>query len=178
MTSPTPRVLVAYATKHGSTAEIAEEIATTLRAMGLDPDVRDAAEVEAIVQYDAVILGSALYMGRWRRSARSFARRYGRALRTLPVWLFSSGPLDDTAATSELEPPSQVAALTDALEARGHVTFGGVLDPEARGPVARAMVRNGLAGDFRDHEQIAAWAREVAAQLRSGIAVPAGDVQT
>ena len=61
------RVLVAYGSRHGSTAEIAEAIAATLREAGLAVDCRKAGEVDSLDGYDAVVLGSAVYMRRWRR---------------------------------------------------------------------------------------------------------------
>ena len=89
--------LVAYCSKRGSTMEIAEWIGADLREAGVDVDVRPANSVKEVAPYDLVILGGALYMGRWHRDARRFARRHARMLRTRPVWLFSSGPLDDSA---------------------------------------------------------------------------------
>src|ERR1700719_898345 len=86
-------VLVAYSSKHGSTREIALRIGDRLRADGLTPDVRDIAAVSDPHAYDAVVLGSAVYMGGWRREATEFARKHTAVLATLPVWLFSSGPL-------------------------------------------------------------------------------------
>jgi len=83
---------VAYASKHGSTAEIAEAIGDELRAAGRTVDVRDAGEVTDLAGYDAVVLGSATYMRRWRREARRFLRHHASALADCPFWVFSSGP--------------------------------------------------------------------------------------
>jgi menaquinone-dependent protoporphyrinogen oxidase len=87
-------VLVAYATKHGATAEIAERIAATMRGAGCEARALPADDVGDLEGCRAVVLGSALYMGRLRGSARHFARRHRRALARLPVWLFTSGPVD------------------------------------------------------------------------------------
>ena len=87
------RVLVAYGSKRGSTAEIAGWIGDTLRGQGLDTEVADAGSVRDVTDYDAVVLGGALYEGRWHKEARRFARRHAAALSGRPVWLFSSGPL-------------------------------------------------------------------------------------
>lgn len=86
-----PRVLVAYASKHDSTAEIAQRIASAMREAGCDAQALPAAEVGDVSGYRAVVLGSAVYARRWQRGARSFARRHAAVLRTMPVWLFSSG---------------------------------------------------------------------------------------
>jgi menaquinone-dependent protoporphyrinogen oxidase len=168
----TPTVLVAYGTRNGSTGGIAGMIADTLRGEGLTAQVRPAAEVSALDGYDAVILGGALYAGRWHRDAVRFARRHATALRERPVWLFSSGPLDDSADGGQLAAVHQVAVAMARTGAAGHVTFGGQLTGQARGFVARAMVRGGKGGDFRNRRQIEDWARSVAAQLDTPSARP------
>src|SRR5690242_3027764 len=117
----TPRVLVSYASKNGSTAEIAGWVASTLRDANLAVDLFDAADVTDVRPYDAVVLGAAVYAGRWPRSARRFVSRHSRELQSRPVWLFSSGPLDHTADPHE-GPPMGVSArrAMDRLGARGH----------------------------------------------------------
>jgi menaquinone-dependent protoporphyrinogen oxidase len=162
------RVLVAYGTRNGSTAGIADMIALALHGEGLHADVRAAAKVRDVGGYDAVILGGALYGGRWHRDARRFARRHAAALRDRPVWLFSSGPLSDAADKTDIPPVPQAAKSARQLGARQHVTFGGQLTEQAKGFVARAMVRNGRGGDFRNPQRIAAWAQTIASQLRTG----------
>jgi len=118
-------VLIAYATMNGSTGEIAEWIGTELRAGGLAVDVRPAAEVTGVDEYEAVILGAAMYMAGWHPDARRFAYRFADVLARRPVWLFSSGPLDTSAEEAELPPGPQAAAVLRRLNARGHITFGG-----------------------------------------------------
>ena len=65
-----PKTLIAYASKHGSTQEVAEQVAQTLRDNGLDVDVRPASSVDDVDAYDALVIGGALYMGHWHRDAR------------------------------------------------------------------------------------------------------------
>ncbi|WP_434599977.1 flavodoxin domain-containing protein [Streptomyces sp. A5-4] len=161
----TLNVLVTHAGKNGSTAEIAHWIAETLTANGLCAHTRPAALEGAPERYDAVVLGSALYAGRWHRQARRFAHRHARALAVQPLWLFSSGPLDTSAADRDLPPVRAVARLSAHLHARGHATFGGRLAPDAEGPIARMLLRHGRGGDFRDKQQIRAWARVIAGEL-------------
>jgi menaquinone-dependent protoporphyrinogen oxidase len=156
---PPVRVLVTYGTRNGSTASIAEIIGSTLRRDGVDADVRSAEQVRSVTGYDAVVLGAALYTGRWHRHARRFARRYGKALRGCPVWLFSSGPLDESADARDIPPVPQAGAAASYLNAREHVTFHGRLTENAKGFVARSMVRNGRGGDFRNPDRIRAWGR-------------------
>lgn len=163
----TARVLVAYGSKNGSTAGIAEMVATTLRSEGFEVDVKDARGVRDVSEYAAVVLGGALYAGRWHKDARRFAHRHVRALAGRPVWLFSSGPLDDSADHAEIAAVAQVRDAAQRLAARGHATFGGRLTADAKGFIARAMVRNGHGGDFRNPDRIATWTRQLAATLRS-----------
>ncbi|MGW8374693.1 flavodoxin domain-containing protein [Streptomyces sp. ODS28] len=160
-----PHVLVAYGSKNGSTAEIAEWIADVLRKHGCVARARSAAEMPPPEAYDAVVLGGALYAGRWHRDARRFARRHGRQLARRPVWLFSSGPLDGSAAERELPLVPQAKRATIRVDAREHVVFGGRLDEAARGWVARRIVAAGRGGDFRDRERVEKWARSIGREL-------------
>jgi len=89
------RVLVTAASRHGSTAEIAEAIATGLTRRGADAEAIPIDEVDGLEGFDAVVLGSAIYMGRWLKPARKFAEAHAAELSQRPVWLFSSGPLGD-----------------------------------------------------------------------------------
>ncbi|MFD9903676.1 flavodoxin domain-containing protein [Streptomyces sp. NPDC059063] len=160
-------VLVAYGSTYGSTAELARTVAAALTKAGLAVDVRSAADVREVTAYDAVVLGGAVYAGRWQRDARRFARRHRRALARRPVWLFSSGPLDSAASDREVPPPPSVRRMAVRLDARGHATFGGRLDQQARGPVARMIVRSGKGGDFRDFDAVTAWADAIAREIAS-----------
>jgi menaquinone-dependent protoporphyrinogen oxidase len=170
----TPRVLVTYGTKNGSTAEIAQWIADAFRAEGLEPDVFDARRVDDVDDYDAVVLGGALYANRWHKDARHFVQRFRRDLAGRPVWLFSSGPLDDTAGEKEIAPVKGVAKAMQQLDARGHATFGGRLDESADAWIAKKMVSSGHGGDFRNREQITTWAVSIAAALdRSSLSASA-----
>lgn len=160
----TKRILVAYASRHGATAEIAGWIAERLRGAGLRASVRETREVDDLSGYDAVVLGGALYARRWPRDARRFVRRHRTALRGVPVWLFSSGPLDESAETNELPPTRQVARLAARLDARGHATFGGAIQPTS-GAMARSMAAKLDRTDFRNRELVNAWADRIARAL-------------
>jgi menaquinone-dependent protoporphyrinogen oxidase len=157
-------VLVAYASKHGSTGEIAEVIGATLREAGHDVDVRPARDVRSIDPASAVVLGSALYAAHWQRDAARFVRRHLAALQARPVWLFSSGPLDDSASRGRLPVPEPVAAATAEVGAREHRTFGGRLLPDTPG-VDPHILATHPTGDFRDWDAIRAWARSIAGEL-------------
>ena len=159
----TARVLVAYASKMGSTAEIAESIAATLRAAGLDATAQSVRVVTDLTAFDAVILGSALYAAHWQRDANRFVARHFAALLERPVWLFSSGPLGAHLA-DEMPMSAQVAELTADLTPRGHRTFGGRLDPDAPGLDPQVLATHPV-GDFRDWTVITDWAASIAVEL-------------
>jgi menaquinone-dependent protoporphyrinogen oxidase len=164
------RVLVTYGSKRGGTAGLAEMLGAALAAQDLRVDVQPAKEAMGVEGYDAVIVGGALYAGRWHRDARRFIKRHAKVLQSLPVWLFSSGPLDDSAARNELPPVAQVERLMNWIGAWGHKTFGGRLLPDAKGFIASMMAKH-RSGDWRDPQLIRAWAEEIAEALRAGLPV-------
>jgi menaquinone-dependent protoporphyrinogen oxidase len=161
-------VLVAFASKHGSTGEIAAAIADVLRQSGLEVGCVSAHEVPTLEPYDAVVLGSAVYTGRWRREARRFLRKHARALSARPFWVFSSGPTgppdkDDPRWTE----PRRTMRRAERLGARGHIVFGGRVPPDGHGPAANAMAK-GTPEEYRDRRDWAAirlWAEGIAVSL-------------
>lgn len=164
-------VLVAHASKRGSTAEIAEAIAETLRRVGLGVDCLPAEEVLSLEPYDAVVLGSAVYMKRWRGDAKHFLCEHDSELRSLPFWVFSSGPTGDPEKAPDpswLEPP-RIIGKVQRLGARDHVVFGGSMPAEPQGHLERAMVKNTPPEyrDMRDWDEIRAWAERVGSELRT-----------
>jgi menaquinone-dependent protoporphyrinogen oxidase len=158
-------VLVTHGSKMGGTAGIAEQVGQALTDAGFQVDVRPVSEVDRLEAYDAVLVGGALYAGRWHRNARRFVKRHTGALRSRPVWLFSSGPLNGSAIEA-MPPVPQVRELLERIGARGHVTFGGRLAADAKGFPASAMAKT-HAGDWRDPDRIRGWAAEVAMELMS-----------
>ena len=164
-------VLVAHASKRGSTAEIAEAVAEEMRGAGLEVECRDSAGIDDLGGYDAVVLGSAVYAKRWRGDARHFLRHHRKALAAMPFWVFSSGPVGDPAEedekSEEWAEPRRTIAKVEELGARGHVVFGGRVPAEPKGMVEKAMAKNIPAEfhDRRDWDEIRAWARRIAAEL-------------
>ena len=151
------RVLVTFGSKHGATAEIAGAVAETLRGCGLDVECVEAGNVDSLDGYDAVILGSAVYMRRWRREARGFVRHFAGELAQRPFWVFSSGPVGDPAKDNAawLEPGRTIREL-ERLGVREHVVFGG------------RSTSSGIPEQFRDRrdwDEIRAWARTIADAL-------------
>jgi menaquinone-dependent protoporphyrinogen oxidase len=176
------KVLVAYATRHGATAGIAERVAAAPTAAGLSAEARPVEEVRDVGPYDAVVLGGAAYMFHWLKPAVAFARRHRKQLAARPVWLFSSGRLGtdlvDKHGKNVLETsrPKEFAELTKPLHPRGEQVFFGAYDPDAppvglgewfvqHMPAARAALP---ADDFRDWPAIEAWAAQIAAELEVG----------
>ena len=136
-------VLIVFGSKRGGTAGLAHMIAEALGEFNVPAVVRSA-----------------------HRDARRFVRRHEDDLRRLPVWLVSSGPLDDSATAKQIPPTSQVAKLAARIGARGHVTFGGRLAPDAEGFPASAMAKNN-AGDWRDPAHMRRWVVTLVDELRS-----------
>ncbi|MGF1667231.1 MAG: flavodoxin domain-containing protein [Acidimicrobiia bacterium] len=174
-------VLVTHASRHGSTAGIAERIAETLRSAGVPADCHPVTEVRGVEDYDAVVLGGAAYMFHWLKDATSFAKRHRAALSTKPVWLFSSGPLgtdlvdDEGRDIFQATRPKEFDELEGMLHPRGTQVFFGAWDPTAPpvGIAERFMKHlpastEGLpTGDFRDWAAIDHWAAEIAAELEA-----------
>jgi menaquinone-dependent protoporphyrinogen oxidase len=153
------RVLVAYATKLGSNGEIAEVIADALRAAGHHATAQPVREVMSLDDWDAVVLGSALYAAHWQRDARRFTTRFREALAARPLWLFSSGPLDPRLAKADLPITAHGAEVTAGLGAIAHHTFGGRLLADA--PVDPQVLATHPIGDFRSWDAIRAYAVEI-----------------
>jgi len=161
-------VLVAYASKHGSTEGIARAIADRLGELGVSADVQTVGDVDDLGERDAVVLGSALYAGSWMTEAVEFAHRYAEPLAERPVWLFSSGPLGEQVKDDE-EQPRQLRELRGLIGPIDHRIFFGALDRSKLGFGERMIVKAVHApdGDFRDWDAIRAWADGIAAVLRA-----------
>ena len=158
------RVLVAYGSKRGGTAGLAGMIAEELSAAGMPAVASPARDVRIIDGYDAVVVAGALYAMRWHRDARRFVHRWGYELKHRPVWLVSSGPLDESATKGDIPPVRHVAKAMAAIGARGQVTFGGRLEADAKGFPASAMAKK-HAGDWRDREHVRRWVSTIAPEL-------------
>jgi menaquinone-dependent protoporphyrinogen oxidase len=184
------RVLVVYASRHGATSGIAERLATVLTAEGLTAEIHPVGDARIIERaghldrYDAFVIGSAVYAFHWIGEARDFVRQNLDLLRSRPVWLFGSGPLGDKTTDDKghdlLKPPPEMAELAERVQARGSRVFFGAWDPDAKpiGVMERVMhvlpaAKDALpAGDFRNWDEIEAWARSIAHDL-AAIPVPA-----
>lgn len=161
-------ILVAYASKRGSTREIAETVAATLRREGLGVCLERTEDVQDLEPYDAVVLGSAVYMKRWRGDARHFLKKHRKALKQRPFWVFSSGPVGDPSDDNpEWNEPPKIAEKVEELGGRDHVVFGGCLPAEPKNFMERAMVESTPREhrDRRNWAEIRNWAKQIAMQL-------------
>jgi menaquinone-dependent protoporphyrinogen oxidase len=174
------RVLIVYASRYGSTQGIAERIAAIVRQQGVETTVKPVKDAGDPAGYDAVVIGSAAYYFHWMKKATEFVRRHHVALAERPVWLFSSGPLGtktideqgrDVCAVTE---PKEIAEFTESIHPREHRVFFGALDRDKLGFTHRLMLKlpvnrdNAIfpLGDFRDWNDIEAWAGKIARALK------------
>jgi len=169
------KVLIVYASRMGSTGEIAQEIARQLERRGLTADVRAAAQAAAPSGYDAVIVGSPLYVRHWDAGVLAYLRRHTADLGVRPTWLFQSGPCGPQEEVSAEPTPRAVTRFCARTGTAAPVTFGGNLDPaRATSWLSTKVTRGPLSGDFRDWNAIRGWADGVAGLLLSH---PVSDVQ-
>lgn len=165
------KVLVVYGSKRGGTAGLAQMIGNAFANRNWSVEVRDAALELPLGDPDIVVIGGALYANRWHRDARRFVRRHRDTLAQMPVWLFSSGPLDGSARPGDIAPVPQVLTIAQRIEANGHMTFGGRLAAKPKGFVARAMAKK-YAGDWRDQGQVDEWVLTICRTLAPTVAAP------
>jgi menaquinone-dependent protoporphyrinogen oxidase len=163
-------VLVTVASKHGATTQIAEAIGRALAKADIGAEVVAPDDVRSLKGYDAVILGSAVYAGRWLDEAKRFVEREGPALAERPVWLFSSGPIGDPPKPEE--EAIDVAAIRVVTGARDHRIFAGLLDKSRLGFGERAIVKVVRAeeGDYRPWPEIDEWVAGIAVTLKMPVA--------
>ncbi len=131
------KVLVAYATKYGATAEIAERIGQTLRTSGIEVDVAPADQAGDPAGYSAVVLGSAVYAGSWRKEAAAYLEANEAALAGRPTWLFSSGPTGEGDAVELMKGwrfPEALQPIADRIQPRDIAFFHGEIDTQEAQP--------------------------------------------
>lgn len=166
------RILVTFATKYGATAEIAERIGEVLRNRGLETDVRPAHKIDDLSMYNAVVLGSALYIGRWRKEAVRFLKNFEKDLVALPAWIFSSGPTGEGDPVELLQGwrlPGALQPIVDRVQPCDITVFHGSVNPSKLNPLEKWMISkvNSPVGDFRDWDAITAWATTIGETLQS-----------
>jgi len=165
------KILVAYASKYGATKEIAEKIGLVLKDAGFAADVQPVSKVSDLAPYRAVILGSAVYIGGWRKQAAKFLKANEKALAEKMVWLFSSGPTgqgDPIELVKGWRFPKALQHIADRVKPNDIALFQGAAFPEKLSPIGRWMMKKVKAplGDFRDWNAITVWAAAIAAKLK------------
>jgi menaquinone-dependent protoporphyrinogen oxidase len=162
------RILVAYASRNGSTAEIAQAVAKELTATGYAVDVTDMSSVTTLAGYNGVVIGAPLYMGNLVKDVATFVSRFKEPLATLPVASFAVGltPVSEKVGNVDHAMACLHAALAP-LKPVGTILFAGNLDPAKLGFIHRKMMEIGKvpSGDFRDWNLIAAWARDLPGKM-------------
>lgn len=157
-------ILVCYATRYGSTGDIARIIGKELEAAGFHVAVDSIADVKDPGNYDAIVIGSPLYMGKWLAEARDFVSRFRHSLQERPVAVFSVGySLKDRTMEHLKSGEDALVPIRLFITPLSTGFFPGKVDPDRMSPADKAVVRlSGVTpGDFRDEDIVRSWAREL-----------------
>ena len=168
------KVLITYATKHGSTTEIADKIAETMVSAGVHAVALPVEHVNDLTPYSAVVLGSGVYAGQWCKDAANFLKMHEKELAERPVWLFSSGPTGEGEAETLLKGwhfPNDLQAVADRIHPREIAVFHGDLDDKKLNLLEKVIVKGVKApmGDYRNWYEIIAWAQHIAEELKQPV---------
>ena len=162
-------ILVGYATRYGSTQQVAEAIAETLRESGLSIDLKPLREVRSLAGYHAVVIGAPLFMFHWHKDAHGFLTRHRQALTDIPVAVFALGPVHDP--HDEQEWKDSRTQLDKELANHAWLSpfaleiFGGKYDPAALRFPLKMFAGAEPASDIRDWQAIRSWATTLASHL-------------
>lgn len=165
------KVLVAYGTKYGATKEIAEKIGEILKGEGIPADVLPADRTTDPGQYNAFVIGSAIYMGFWRKEAIIFVENNINILTKCQVWIFSSGPTGEGDITEQMKDwkyPPKLKLAIEQIKPKDITAFHGAADPAKLTLIHKAILKMVKAptGDFRKWDVIESWAKDIAEQLK------------
>ncbi len=166
-------ILVTYASKYGATKEIAEKIGEVLRQAGLQADVLPVDGIRDLNPYQAIILGSAVYIGKWHKEAVKFLQDSENIMADRPVWLFSSGPTGEGDPVELLEGwrlPVALQPVVDHIQPRDIAVFHGYINPGKLNFIEKLAIKSVVKkpfGDFRDWDAIVTWATQIAVALKN-----------
>jgi menaquinone-dependent protoporphyrinogen oxidase len=172
-------VLVAYASAHGSTAEVAQQLADRLLKSGLGAVARPVGQIENLRPYQSVVIGSAVHNQAWLPEAAAFLHRFGGELAKRPVWLFSTYSVGETSSffgpkvaapvRRSRHESEAVASARGLIHVRDHRHFAGVFQRGGWSPLGDLFVRvcGGLPADHRDWRDINDWAAGIARELQT-----------
>lgn len=166
------KLLIAYASKYGATAEIAQKISEEMRASGLEVDIFPADKVKDVTPYQSVILGVALYMGQWRKEAVQFLKAHQGSLSRQAVWVFTSGPTGEGDPVEQMQGrlmPENLKAVMDVIGPEEITVFGGKVDDAKMNGFEKWIMKRVKApsGDFRDWQAISNWTTKVSTSLQA-----------
>ncbi len=173
-----PNILIAYASKYGASKEIAQKIGEVFRQADLRVDVFPVDGSLDISPYKAIILGSAVYVGKWQKEAVEFLRANEKILARRPVWIFSSGPTgegDPVELVEGVRLPAALQPVANRIQPRDIAVFHGYINPEKINPIEKWAIKSLVKkpfGDFRDWDAITSWARSIAESLKQAERVP------
>lgn len=164
------KVLVTYDSKYGATEEIAAHIAKILTAESVDACLLPVSAVDSIDKYDAVIAGSAVYIGRWRKNAKKFVTDHIAALEKKRVWIFSSGPTGEGIAVELLQGwryPENLKDSIEKIQPEGIEVFHGAVTLEKLGFIDKWLATKvkSPVGDYRDFDLIKKFAQNIVSSL-------------
>lgn len=159
------KILLTSSSKHGSTDEVAAVIAERLRAAHIDVETKRPEDVDSVDEYDAFVLGSAVYMTTWMPEAVDFTTRFRDTLRARPVWAFSVGLAG--LPKGKVSDPMRIGPVLLAIDPEDQVTFAGCFDPSKLSLRERSIAKLGGAteGDYRDWDEVRQWADAIATSL-------------
>jgi menaquinone-dependent protoporphyrinogen oxidase len=161
------KVLVAYGSKYGATQGIAEKIGQVIAQTGLEVDTLPAEKVKDLSEYKGVVLGSAAYIGSWRKQATAFIRKYDDQLEKIPTWVFSSGPLEEGDAMEVMKGwkyPKDLEPVMDRIKPRDITVFHGAVNFQRMNILEKWMMKRFKLSktDFRRWDLIETWAKKIA----------------
>ncbi|KQC03294.1 MAG: hypothetical protein APR53_01355 [Methanoculleus sp. SDB] len=163
------KVLIAYASRYGSTREIAEAIAEVLQEQGIESDLKSVMEIKNITGYDGIVIGSPIYMGKWLVEAVDFVKLFQEALRKMPVAIFAVGfSMREPTEDNRQKALAAIHAIRPYVHPLDVGIFAGKMVFEELSEADRQIISLSGASesaDFRDWDEIAAWAGELKAIL-------------
>ncbi|MCK5848953.1 MAG: flavodoxin domain-containing protein [Caldisericia bacterium] len=164
------KVLIAYSSKYGSTREIAEHVCKILQTDGFDVNIEKASASLKMKNYDAIILGSGVYVGKWLPGMENLLKKHFSLLQEKRVWIFSDGPTGKEEPTESIKNwkfPNYLELLLKQINPKGIMVFNGKMLLEDMNMVHKFIIKkmNAPLGDFRDWEAISEWAKSIAEQL-------------
>ena len=161
-------ILIGYATRYGATREIASHISNVLRSYGANTTLSAAEDIISIRDYDAVIIGSAIYHNNWLPEANELIESQQEDLSNKPFWIFSDGPIQDMPPGQHWYPPNLKPLMT-SIHPQDTALFAGKNNPDTLNIndwLTNPDLRDNP-NDYRDWQDITRWTHNIAQYLQS-----------